>query len=130
MPARDTPARFRRFALAICLALAALWLPGCQRGAGPGQSTVPGVAVEPAALRPVDAVYLLRDRLLARDGAGFARLAVPPALHGEPLTAGALGRSRWPTPSARNASSPPCPPPRCAAASTARPATPPSPRWA
>jgi hypothetical protein len=96
MPARDTPARFHRFALAICLALAALWLPGCQRGAGPGQSTAPGVAVEQAALRPVDAVYLLRDRLLARDGAGFARLAVPPALHAELQTAWAQGRSRWP----------------------------------
>lgn len=94
MPDGDTPARLRHLALALSLALAALWLPGCQRGPGPGMA--PAAPVEAAALRPVDAVYLLRDRLLARDGAGFARLAVPPALRAELETAWAQGRSRWP----------------------------------
>lgn len=94
MPAGDTPARLRRFALALCLALATLWLPACQRSAGPVPT--PREAAEAAALRPVDAVYLLRDRLLERDGAGFARLAVPPELHTELEAAWAQGRSRWP----------------------------------
>ena len=72
-------------------------LAACQPEGGDGQRPVAGVAnSEVAALRPVDAVYVLRDRLLARDGAGFARLAVPPALHAELELAWRTGRSRWP----------------------------------
>lgn len=89
------PAAFRRgIALLVCLAL----LPACQpRSGGAGQPI--GVAkparIE-AATRPVDAAHVLRDRLLAHDGAGFARLAVPADLHAR-LTAGWKdGRSRWP----------------------------------
>lgn len=94
MPAPDAPARSHLAALALGMALALSCLAACQRGAGP--VAAPRAAAETAALRPVDAVYLLRDRLLARDGAGFARQAVPPDLHAELETAWAQGRSRWP----------------------------------
>lgn len=49
-----------------------------------------------AANKPVDAVLVLRDRLLARDGAGFTRLAVPPALHAQLVEGWGAGRTRWP----------------------------------
>lgn len=90
------PAAFRRgiALLACCLVL----LPACQRGdSGTGQAI--GVARQArveAATRPVDAAYLLRDRLLAHDGAGFARLAVPAPLHAQLQAAWKDGRSRWP----------------------------------
>ncbi len=48
------------------------------------------------AKRPVDAINVLAARLLARDGAGFARLAVPPALHAQLETGWREGRTRWP----------------------------------
>lgn len=94
MPAGDASARYRRHALALCLGLALPWLPACQRGPGPNPDAAATVAV--AATRPVDAVLVLRDRLLARDGAGFARLAVPPALHAQLEAAWSRGQSRWP----------------------------------
>lgn len=84
-------------ALAPCLLLAALCLPACRPAGPPGAGA--GAPQEDAlrpATRPVDAIYLLRDRLLERDGAGFARLAVPPALHAQLEQAWADGRSRWP----------------------------------
>ncbi|QIL19524.1 hypothetical protein [Thermomonas sp. HDW16] len=46
--------------------------------------------------KPVDAINVLRDRLLARDGLGFARLAVPPALHAQLVDGWRTGRTRWP----------------------------------
>ncbi|MEO5628730.1 MAG: hypothetical protein ABIQ62_03030 [Thermomonas sp.] len=49
-----------------------------------------------AATRPVDAINVLAARLLARDGAGFARLAVPPDLHARLQTGWREGRTRWP----------------------------------
>ena len=83
-------ARLCGLAMVVCLAAA------CQPRAD-AQHPVAGVAShEVAATRPVDAVYVLRDCLLARDGAGFARLAVPPALHAELEQAWRSGRSRWP----------------------------------
>lgn len=94
MPAGDASTRYRRHALALCLGLALPWLPACQRGPGPNPETAS--TAEVAATRPVDAVHVLRDRLLARDGAGFARLAVPPALHAQLEAAWARGDSRWP----------------------------------
>lgn len=94
MPARDASIRIRRCCLALTLGLATLWLPGCQRGASP--ATAQGSATTAAATRPVDAVHVLRDRLLERDGAGFARLAVPPALHAQLEAAWRQGHSRWP----------------------------------
>ncbi len=73
-------------------------LPGCQPGPGPGAA--PSARHDDAQLqpanRPVDAAYVLRDRLLARDGAGFAQLAVPPALHAQLQEGWRSGRSRWP----------------------------------
>jgi hypothetical protein len=53
-------------------------------------------AKAPAARTPVDAVHVLRERLLARDGAGFARLAVPPALHARLAQGWHQGDTRWP----------------------------------
>ena len=90
------PAAFRRgiVLFAACLVL----LPACQpRDGAAGQAI--GVAkparIE-AATRPVDAANLLRDRLLAHDGAGFARLAVPAELHARLADGWKDGRSRWP----------------------------------
>ena len=93
MPAADASTRYRRLALALCLGLALPWLPACQRGPGPSPDAT---TIEVAATRPVDAVHVLRDRLLARDGAGVARLAVPPALHAQLQAAWTRGQSRWP----------------------------------
>ncbi|HWS77910.1 MAG TPA: hypothetical protein VN205_05970 [Thermomonas sp.] len=84
----------------LSIALGGLLLAGtaCQRDTATGSGPIK-VAVSPkaqAARKPVDAVNVLRDRLLARDGAGFARLAVPPALHAELAQGWQQGRSRWP----------------------------------
>ena len=93
------PVAFRRGIClpAVCIA-AALLLPACQRADDSGGQAI-GVARPAriqAATRPVDAAYLLRDRLLARDGVGFARLAVPPALHARLAGGWRDGRSHWP----------------------------------
>ncbi len=72
-------------------------LAGCQPASAPDAGDAAPQAGEPVpAARPVDAVYVLRDRLLARDGVGFARVAVPPALHADLQRAWRDGRSRWP----------------------------------
>ena len=90
------PAAFRRgiVLLAACLVL----LPACQpRDGAAGQPIgVAKTARIEAATRPVDAANLLRDRLLAHDGAGFARLAVPADLHARLAVGWKDGRSRWP----------------------------------
>ena len=65
MPHR--PPAVSRFLL---VALLCIGLPACERDAPSG--TAIGVAARPApqaARKPVDAVHVLRDRLLARDGA-------------------------------------------------------------
>lgn len=84
------------FVLGISLGL--VLLPGCERtGNTTGQAIgVAKVARIEAATRPVDAANLLRDRLLAHDGAGFARLAVPADLHARLAEGWKDGRSRWP----------------------------------
>ena len=92
MPHR--PPAVSRFLL---VALLCIGLPACERDAPSG--TAIGVAARPApqaARKPVDAVHVLRDRLLARDGAGFARLAVPPGLHARLASGWSAGRTRWP----------------------------------
>ena len=92
MPHR--PPAVSRFLL---VALLCIGLPACERDAPSG--TAIGVAARPApqaARKPVDAVHVLRDRLLARDGAGFARLAVPPALHARLQEDWKAGHTRWP----------------------------------
>ena len=77
--------------------LGALLAGGCQRDATPSSpiAVAPAARVAPAT-RPIDAVLLLRDRLLARDGLGFARLAVPPGLHARLASGWSAGRTRWP----------------------------------
>ncbi|MEO6234449.1 MAG: hypothetical protein ABIO75_04490 [Thermomonas sp.] len=81
--------------LMLCMAL----LPGCQPDPMPPASNPAAMATQakPApATRPVDAINVLAARLLARDGAGFAKLAVPPSLHAQLETAWREGHSRWP----------------------------------
>ncbi|MGO4551009.1 hypothetical protein AB4059_07890 [Lysobacter sp. 2RAF19] len=51
---------------------------------------------QPGAEVPAQAVRALADRLRANDPAGFATVAVPPALHARLETAWRTGRSRWP----------------------------------
>ncbi|MBV2208625.1 MAG: hypothetical protein KUL77_03555 [Thermomonas sp.] len=88
-----------RYPLAACLlAFALALLAACQPApdGAPTRSQHGATAVPEAAERPVDAVYFLRDRLLARDGAGFAKIAVPPELYAPLETAWSAGRSRWP----------------------------------
>ncbi len=94
---RDRPAHLPRLALLLCIAAL---LAGCQpRPATPGapaESRQARALPPQPARRPVDAVHVLRDRLLARDGLGFARLAVPPALFDRVEQAWRRGGSRWP----------------------------------
>ena len=84
----------RAFVLALCLAS----LPGCQPE--PTPATNPAAMAKQAkpapAARPVDAINGLAARLLARDGAGFAKLAVPPELYKRLETSWREGHSRWP----------------------------------
>lgn len=95
MPTGNTHAPSRWHVLvAICLALSALCLAACRRSDDPASASGAGTP-QPAA-RPVDAVLVLRDRLLARDGAGFAQVAVPPALYAELQAGWARGATRWP----------------------------------
>ena len=78
--------------------LAALLLVACQpeRPPASGTSTITPDAKPAPATRPVDAINVLAARLLARDGAGFALLAVPPDLHARLETGWREGRTRWP----------------------------------
>lgn len=78
-----------RLALLLAAALAT-----ASSGCGRGPDTAADAA--PAAQRPVDAVLAPAARLRDNDLAGFARVAVPPALHADLATAWAEGRSRWP----------------------------------
>lgn len=83
--------------LPLCLLLAGL--PACQPDVGPAASNPAAMAAQAKpmpATRPVDAINVLAARLLARDGAGFAKLAVPPDLHARLETGWRDGRSRWP----------------------------------
>ncbi len=74
------------------------WLPACQRESTPdaGAIRIAAPAKARPAARPVDAVNVLAARLLARDGVGFARLAVPPALHARLVEGWRAGTTRWP----------------------------------
>lgn len=86
-----------RDCVAILLACCVLCLlPACQRQTAPGDENAPGRTPPAPAIHPADAVYVLRDRLLARDGAGFARVAVPPSLQPALQQAWRSGHSRWP----------------------------------
>lgn len=94
MPPR--PAASTRFLL---LAALVLGVSACERTVPPGETariTVTSPVRAQAARKPVDAVLVLRDRLLARDGAGFARLAVPADVHAQLLAGWRDGHTRWP----------------------------------
>ncbi|MEO6155871.1 MAG: hypothetical protein ABIP16_09125 [Thermomonas sp.] len=87
--------------LALCMllsAMALISLTACQPEATPaiGPAGMLAQAKPAPATRPVDAINVLAARLLARDGAGFATLAVPPDLHARLQTGWGEGRSRWP----------------------------------
>jgi len=78
----------RLLALSLCCALAA-----CARTPAPVSAPVVTPVV---ATRPVQAVQLLTGHLHDNDLVGFARDAVPPALHPALETAWQDGRTRWP----------------------------------
>lgn len=85
--------RRRLPALLLLLAVLAL-LAACTRtppAAGDGDD-----AAAARADTPTHAILRLRDRLLAHDAPGFARAALPPALHAQVAAAWRDGRSRWP----------------------------------
>ncbi len=95
MPAGTTTLRRRIRWLTTMLVLPLLIATGCQRTPHPPAHATADVPAAPAN-RPVEAVLVLRDRLLARDAAGFAQLAVPPAVYAQLDAAWTQGRSRWP----------------------------------
>ena len=74
---------------AAVLAAVAL-LAGCER------ARLPGVAPESVATEPAQAVAALLVDLRANDLNGYARHAVPPALHARLATAWGEGRTHWP----------------------------------
>ncbi|MFD0739596.1 hypothetical protein ACFQZQ_09930 [Lysobacter koreensis] len=81
-----------RTALALLAAIALLG--GCERGRVPEAAS--GRRAEPGATEPTQAVARLVDDLRRNDLAGYARHAVPPALHAQLEIAWAQGRTRWP----------------------------------
>jgi len=92
MPLRSATLRRLALVLLVC------WLTACQRDGAPGAGVIRVAAPVPAkpAAKPVDAVKVLAARLLARDGAGFTRLAVPPELHARLNEGWRAGTTRWP----------------------------------
>lgn len=94
MPHHPTVAS-RTVALALCLAL----LPACLPEPTPPATNPTAMAAQSKptpATRPVDAINVLAARLLARDGAGFGKLAVPPDLHARLEISWRAGNTRWP----------------------------------
>lgn len=81
-------ARTRLLAAALLAAAAMAGLAACQREAAPATSG--------AALEPAQAVLQLADDLRRNDLAGYARHALPPALHERMATAWREGRTIWP----------------------------------
>lgn len=69
-------------------------LGGCERSRLPGDES--GTALEPTVTEPAQAVARLVDDLRGNDLAGYARHAVPPALHARLQTAWAEERTHWP----------------------------------
>ncbi len=91
---RPTPHRW----ILLLLACLLLGLSACQPDASPARGPA-GMAMQAKpgpATRPVDAINVLAARLLARDGSGFSRLAVPPDLHTKLEAGWQEGRTRWP----------------------------------
>ena len=75
-------------ALCVLVALSLCLLAACRRDAAP--------PVAGTTTRPAQAVRLLAARLRRDDLAGYARHAVPPALHARLVAAWREDRSRWP----------------------------------
>jgi hypothetical protein len=73
-------------------AAASLWLAGLLALGG----CQPAPPPQPGAERPAQAVLQLAQRLRANDAAGFAAIALPPALHARVEAGWRSGRSRWP----------------------------------
>jgi hypothetical protein len=91
---RSTPPRSILLLLPCLLLGVAACQPDPSSGGGP---VAMATQAKPApATRPVDAINVLAARLLARDGAGFATLAVPPDLHVKLESGWREGRTRWP----------------------------------
>ena len=95
MTRRNRLRRATHLVLLLAFALALLGLSACRPATETAAVDAAGLR-NAAAERPIDAIHVLRDRLLARDGAGFARVALPPALHAQVEAAWRDGRSRWP----------------------------------
>lgn len=93
---RDTYRRLPRRLAMPALMVAALAACQPQPSAPSGNAPSTRTARLTAATRPVDAIHVLRDRLLAHDGLGFAKLAVPPALFARLEQGWASGDSQWP----------------------------------
>lgn len=74
----------------MALLSGALLLGGCRA------PTAPGAAAPGPPLGPAKTVQRLTGHLRDNDLAGFAREAVPPALHAQLETAWRAGRTRWP----------------------------------
>lgn len=85
----------RLFAILLCCVIGS----GCRREPPLPQATATA-PVRPAppqpARTPEAAVTVLVERLRARDGVGYARLALPPPLHARVEAAWREGRSHWP----------------------------------
>ena len=73
----------------LCAIAVLSLLAACQR---PADAPSPATA----GTRPAEAVRLLAARLRANDVEGFARVALPPALHARVAAGWRDGRSRWP----------------------------------
>ena len=80
------PFRLRLLLRRLTLLATLVGLAGCDRAPPP----------QPGAERPAQAVLLLAQRLRANDAAGFAAIALPPALHARVEAAWRTGQSRWP----------------------------------
>lgn len=85
-PPRHFPSGFARSAGLALFAALLLAATGCQRTPAPPA----------AAHRPAQAVQLLAQRLRVNDAAGFAAIALPPALHARVEASWRAGHSRWP----------------------------------
>lgn len=78
-----------RRAIAAWMLAVTVLLGGCERTGTPPPAT-------PTATEPTQAVKQLVEDLRRNDLAGYARHAVPPALHARLETAWSEGRTRWP----------------------------------
>ncbi len=94
---RNRPTTLPRLtAVLLCAGLLTACQPQPPAQDAPAHAPAPRHSLPQPASRPAEAVHVLRDRLLARDGHGFARLAVPPALYARLQQGWREGRTHWP----------------------------------